>query len=77
MRKIQQNFEQSDFVKFISYADDKDNPKYYGIIAEKTYLYPEYRYKIMWFDESFNSMVISYHESWMQENVINLTLLKS
>lgn len=77
MRKTRQNFEESDFVKFISFADDKDNPRYFGIVAEKTYLYPEYRYKVMWFDETFDSMALSYHDSWMQENVVNLTLPKS
>jgi len=77
MRKIQQNFEESDFVKFISLADDKDNPRYFGIITEKIFLHPEHRYKIMWFDETFDSIMLSYHDSWMQENVVNLTIPKS
>jgi hypothetical protein len=77
MRKTQQNFEEGDFVRFITNTYDSEHPRFLGIIIEQMYQYPEYRYKIMWFDETFDSLAISYHESWMQQNVFNLTLPKS
>ena len=68
-----QNFEEGNIVKFIKVEEDFDNPRYFGIIIEKAYQYPEYRYKILWFDETFDSTMLSYHEGWMQDCVKNLT----
>lgn len=77
--KTPQNFNIGDLIAYIpnnAHNEDLSYGSYdtMGFIEDITWKFPEKRYKIQWFDESIGQ---SYHESWMQDHVVNLTPLIS